>query len=447
MSARVISLGCRLNLAEGEAMRRLGEAAGLENAVVVNSCAVTNEAARETRQKIRRARRENPGAAVIVTGCAAQIDAESFAAMDEVDAVIGNDEKLKAETWKALARRAAPRVLVNDIMAVRETAEHFIDGYGDRARAFLQVQNGCDHRCTFCIIPYGRGPSRSAPADAVVEGARKLVRSGHREIVLTGVDMTSWGADLPGGLRLGDLVQRLLGEVPDLFRLRLSSVDCAEIDEALFEALTGDPRLAPYLHLSLQAGSDLILKRMKRRHRRADAISLARALRAARADFAIGADFIAGFPTETEEDFSETLSLIDEAGINFVHAFPFSPRDGAPAARMPAVKGPVIAERARRLRAAGARATAAFLDSLIGREEVAVVESGERARLGNFACVRLENSSAGPGDIARVKVTARDGDALIGECLETVGRRAAGEKKAAPGGVPRRGFDSQPEQP
>mgnify|MGYP002785037989 CR=1 FL=1 len=412
----VLSLGCRLNLAEGEAMRRLAEGAGLEDAVVVNSCAVTNEAVRETRQKIRRARRDHPDAAVIVTGCAAQIDAGSFAAMPEVDAVIGNDEKLKAATWEALAARAAPRVLVNDIMAVRETAGHFIDGYGDRARAFLQVQNGCDHRCTFCIIPYGRGPSRSAPAAEVVEGARRLVASGHKEIVLTGVDMTSWGADLPGALRLGDLVRRLLDEVPDLFRLRLSSVDCAEIDDALFEALTEDARVAPYLHLSLQAGSDLILKRMKRRHRRADAIALARALRSAREGFALGADFIAGFPTETEEDFDGTLSLIDEAGINFVHAFPFSPRDGAPAARMPAVKGPVIAERARRLREKGAAATGAFLMSLVGREEVAVVESGGRARLSNFASVSLA-SGGRPGDLARVRIIAREGDMLTAEFL------------------------------
>ena len=416
MSARVLSLGCRLNLAEGEAIRRLGAAAGLENAVIVNSCAVTNEAVRETRQKIRRARRDHPGAAVVVTGCAAQIDADSFASMPEVDAVIGNDEKLKPATWEALARRDAPRILVNDIMAVRETAGHFIDGYGDRARAFLQVQNGCDHRCTFCIIPYGRGPSRSATPQDVVEGARRLVANGHKEIVLTGVDMTSWGADLPDGLRLGDLVRRVLDEVPDLFRLRLSSVDCAEIDDALFEALTTDARVAPYLHLSLQAGSDLILKRMKGRHRRADAVQLARALRGARAGVALGADFIAGFPTETEEDFAETLDLIDEAGINFVHAFPFSPRAGAPAARMPAVKGPVIAERARALREKGAAATAAFLDSLIGREEVAVVESGGRARLGNFASVSLA-APAGPGDLARVRIIARSGDALTAEFL------------------------------
>lgn len=428
-------------------MRQLGEAAGLQNAVVVNSCAVTNEAVRETRQKIRRARRDHPEATVIVTGCAAQIDADAFAAMPEVDAVIGNDEKLKAGTWELIARGGAPRVLVNDIMAVRETAQHFIDGYGDRARAFLQVQNGCDHRCTFCIIPFGRGPSRSAPAADIVDGARRLVANGHKEIVLTGVDMTSWGADLPGAPRLGDLVRRLLDEVPELFRLRLSSVDCAEIDDAMFAALTGDARVAPYLHLSLQSGSDLILKRMKRRHRRADAISLARALRAARAEFALGADFIAGFPTETEEAFEETLSLIDEARINFVHAFPFSPREGAPAARMPPVNGPAIADRARRLREHGARATAALLDSLVGREDVAVVESGGRARLGNFASVRIPAGAARPGDLAWVRIVARDGDALIAERLEEGGRLAADEKKAAPGEHPRRGFDARLEQP
>jgi threonylcarbamoyladenosine tRNA methylthiotransferase MtaB len=411
----VISLGCRLNLAEGEAVRRLAESAGLGEAVVINSCAVTNEAVRETRQKIRRARRENPRARVIVTGCAAQIDPGAFAAMAEVDAVIGNDEKLKAETWGQLAGDAAPRLLVNDIMAVRETAAPFIDGYGDRARAFLQVQNGCDHRCTFCIIPYGRGSSRSSPVADIVEGARRLVRSGHKEIVLTGVDMTSWGADLPGAPRLGDLVGRILDDVPGLFRLRLSSVDCAEIDDALFCRLTGDARVAPYLHLSLQAGADLILKRMKRRHSRKDAIALTKALRARRPEIAIGADFIAGFPTETDAHFEETLALIDEAGVNFVHAFPFSPRDGAPAARMPPVDGGVIAARARALRAKGSQATAAFLDALVGREEVAVVESGGRARLGNFASVKLAAALASPGEIARVRLIAREGEMLVGE--------------------------------
>ena len=413
-AATIFSLGCRLNLAEGEAMARLADGAGLRNAVVVNSCAVTNEAVRETRQKIRRARRENPGARVIVTGCAAQIDPGAFSAMAEVDAVIGNDEKLKADTWSRLAAGAAPRVGVGDIMMVRETAAHFIDGYGDRARAFLQVQNGCDHRCTFCVIPFGRGPSRSLAASDVIAGAQRLVDAGHKEIVLTGVDMTSWGADLPGAPRLGDLVAALLDAVPGLFRLRLSSVDCAEIDDRLFERLTAEPRVAPYLHLSLQAGADLVLKRMKRRHTRADAISLTKALRARRPDIAIGADFIAGFPTETDAHFEETLALIDEAGVNFVHAFPFSPRAGAPAAKMPPVEGPVITARARALRAKGGAATRAFLDTLIGRVEEAVVESGGRARLGNFASVTLSGAAA-PGDIARVKIAARDGETLIGE--------------------------------
>ena len=395
-------------------MSRLAEGAGLENAVVINSCAVTNEAVRETRQKIRRARRENPGAAVIVTGCAAQIDADAFAAMPEVDAVIGNDEKLKSETWARLARGTGPRVAVNDIMAVRETAAHFIDGYGDRARAFLQVQNGCDHRCTFCIIPYGRGPSRSAPISEVVAGARRLVDAGHKEIVLTGVDMTSWGDDLDGAPRLGDLVRALLDAVPDLYRLRLSSVDCAEIDPALFEALTGEERIAPYLHLSLQAGADLVLKRMKRRHQRADAVALTSAMRARRPEFAIGADFIAGFPTETDAQFEETLALIDEAGVNFVHAFPFSPRAGTPAAKMPAVPGPVIADRARRLREKGEAATILFLDALVGRVEDVVVESGGRARLGNFASVRLEGRAAASGDVARARMTGREGLTMRG---------------------------------
>lgn len=424
---RVLSLGCRLNLAEGEAMRRLADGAGLQDAVVVNSCAVTNEAVRETRQKIRRARRENPDARVIVTGCAAQIDAAAFSAMPEVDAVIGNDEKLKGDTWSRLAAGTNLRVAVNDIMAVRETAAPFIDGYGDRARAFLQVQNGCDHRCTFCIIPYGRGPSRSSPVRDVVEGARRLVAAGHKEIVLTGVDMTSWGADLEGAPKLGDLVRAVLDLVPGLYRLRLSSVDCAEIDDALFAALTEEPRVAPYLHLSLQAGADLILKRMKRRHSRHDAIALTKALRARRPEIAIGADVIAGFPTETEPQFSETLALIDEAGVNFVHAFPFSPRDGAPAAKMPPVPGPVIAERARRLRDKGKAATAAFLDGLIGREEEAVVESGGRARLGNFASVVLRGSAAASGDIARVRLIAREGDTLTGEIADQRKSRAGSE--------------------
>lgn len=412
----IISLGCRLNAYESEVMRKHAVAAALEDAVIVNTCAVTGEAVRRATQTIRRLRREHPEARIIVTGCAAQIDPLAFGAMDEVAAVIGNDEKLQAETWTRIAKGSAPRLLVNDIMDVRETAAPFIDGYGDRARAFLQVQNGCDHRCTFCIIPFGRGPSRSAPSAEVVAGARRLVDAGHKEIVLTGVDMTSWGADLPGAPRLGELVARVLEDVPGLFRLRLSSVDCAEVDETLFRRLTEDARVAPYLHLSLQAGADLILKRMKRRHTRQDAISLTKALRARRPEIAIGADFIAGFPTETAAHFDETLALIDEAGVNFVHAFPFSPRDGAPAAKMPPVDGAVIAGRARALRDKGAAATAAFLDALIGRVEDAVVESGGRARLGNFASVRL-SGAAGAGEIARVRLVAREGQTLVGEVV------------------------------
>lgn len=411
---RIISLGCRLNLAEGEAIRRLAADAGLTDAVVVNSCAVTNEAVRQTRQQIRRARKSNPSARIIVTGCAAQIDAGAFAAMPEVDAVIGNAEKLDAAEWSALGRGDEP-VRVNDIMSVRENAAHLIDGYGDRARAFLQVQNGCDHRCTFCIIPFGRGPSRSVSIEDAVASVRRLVDSGHPEVVLTGVDMTSWGYDLDGAPRLGRLVATILDRVPQLFRLRLSSVDCAEIDEELYERLTGDARVAPYLHLSLQAGSNMILKRMKRRHSREDAIDLSRRLRERRPEIALGADLIAGFPTEDEAMFVESVALIAEAGINYAHVFPYSARSGTPAARMPQLQGGVVADRARRLRAAGAAATARFLDSLIGIEDEAVVESGGRARLGNFAPARLPKAAFRPGDVARLRIVGRHGDALIAE--------------------------------
>jgi threonylcarbamoyladenosine tRNA methylthiotransferase MtaB len=413
-TTRVISLGCRLNLAEGEAVRRLADRAGLNDSIVINSCAVTNEAVRQTRQQIRRARRASPSARIIVTGCAAQIDAASFAAMPEVDAVIGNAEKLDAAAWTAL-HGGQMSVAVNDIMAVRENAAHLIDGYGDRARAFLQVQNGCDHRCTFCIIPFGRGPSRSVTIEDAVASVRSLVGAGHAEVVLTGVDMTSWGHELDGAPRLGRLVGAILDEVPDLFRLRLSSVDCAEIDPELFERATGDNRVAPYFHLSLQAGSNMILKRMKRRHCREDAIRLAAALREQRPSIALGADLIAGFPTETEAMFEETIALIAEAGVNYVHAFPYSARQGTPAARMPQLGGRIVAARARRLREAGRAATGKFLDSLAGLEDEAVVESGGRARLGNFATVRVDQSRYRPGDIARLRIKGRDGDMLIAE--------------------------------
>ncbi|MBI1364519.1 MAG: tRNA (N(6)-L-threonylcarbamoyladenosine(37)-C(2))-methylthiotransferase MtaB [Alphaproteobacteria bacterium] len=409
----VISLGCRLNAHEGEKIRRLAEDAGLSSTVVVNSCAVTGEAVRQSRQAIRRARRANPGARIVVTGCAAQIDPGAFAAMAEVDAVLGNEEKLNPSDWRALTA-AGESFRVNDIMAVRDTAGHLIDGYGDRARAFLQVQNGCDHRCTFCIIPFGRGNSRSVPVAAVVAAAERLAAAGHAEIVLTGVDITSYGADLEGAPTLGDLVGAILDGAPSLRRLRLSSIDGAEVDEALFDRLTGDDRIAPHLHLSLQAGADVILKRMKRRHSRADAIAFCRRARAARPDIAFGADIIAGFPTETEEMFEESLSLVDEAGLDYVHVFPFSPREGTPAARMPQLPRAVVKERAERLREKADVALRRFLDGLVGRVFDAIMESGGRARLGNFAPVRMTAPAGEIGGLARVEILAREGRALLG---------------------------------
>ncbi len=410
-----ITLGCRLNGYESAAMERLSQEAGVEDAIIINSCAVTNEAVRQTRQRIRRARRDRPDATVVVTGCAAQIDPAAFSEMEEVDAVIGNDDKLKAETWRALSQ-SAPMPPVNDIMSARETAGHLIDGYGDRARAFMQVQNGCDHRCTFCIIPFGRGPSRSTPIKTAVAQARRLVENGHREIVLTGVDITSYGADLDGGPNLGALVAAILDGAPNLYRLRLSSIDGAEIDDALFDRIASDERIAPHLHLSLQAGDNMILKRMKRRHTREQAIDFCQQLRARRKDIAFGADLIAGFPTETEEMFQNSLKLVDEAGLQYLHVFPFSPRDGAPAAHMPQVSGEIIKERAARLRAKGAAAHKQFLQSLIGRCETAIIETGGRARLGNFAEVRLENPEKAPpvGDIASITLNAQEDKVLIG---------------------------------
>jgi threonylcarbamoyladenosine tRNA methylthiotransferase MtaB len=415
--ADIITFGCRLNAAESEAMRRLAEGAGCRDAVIVNTCAVTNEAVRSARQRIRRLKRERPDARVIVTGCAAQTEPQTFAAMQEVAAVLGNQEKLDAGQWKLLAQMAPSAaddiIRVNDIMSARETAGHMIDGYGDRARAFLQIQNGCDHRCTFCIIPYGRGNSRSASIAQVIDQARRLVDNGHREIVLTGVDITSYGADLEGAPTLGRLVAALLDAVPDLFRLRLSSIDGAEIDPELFERITGDARVAPHLHLSLQAGDNLILKRMKRRHSREQAIGLCEAVRARRPEVAFGADIIAGFPTETEEMFRNSLDIVDEAGLSWLHVFPFSPRQGTPAARMPQVPRDEVKSRAARLRAKGEAAQNAFLDGLAGRVDDAIQESGGRARLGNFAPVRVA-SGAVVGDVVRVRIEGRSGDCLLG---------------------------------
>jgi len=393
-SPHVISLGCRLNLAESETIRTL---LSDRDTVVINSCAVTNEAVKQTRQAIRRARRERPGAELVVTGCAAQIDPQAFAAMPEVDRVIGNAEKLMYSAWKA----AAP-VMVQDIMAVRETAPHLAASFSTHARAFVEVQNGCDHRCTFCAIPYGRGNSRSVPAGAVIDRVSALAES-HAEVVLTGVDLTSYGPDLPGAPSLGQLVERILTHVPKLQRLRLSSLDGIEVDDRLFALLTGEPRLMPHVHLSLQAGDDMILKRMKRRHSRAQSAALAERLRTARPDIAIGADLIAGFPTETEEMFENTLRLIEDCNIVHAHIFPYSPRSGTPAAKMPQVEPEIVKARAARLRAEAARFRDNWLQSLVGSTQQVLVERpGERGHAGNFAEVRLAPSEV--GEIVSVKI-------------------------------------------
>jgi threonylcarbamoyladenosine tRNA methylthiotransferase MtaB len=398
----IITLGCRLNAAESETMRALTAQAGLADAVIINTCAVTNEAVRQARQTIRRARRERPGAQIIVTGCAAQIDPAAFAAMPEVSRVIGNAEKLDARSFGA----APERVQVADIMAVRDTAPHLVEGFA-RTRAYVQVQNGCDHRCTFCIIPFGRGNSRSVPAGAVVEQVAKLAANGAPEVVLTGVDLTSWGADLPGQPALGNLVARILKLVPDLAYLRLSSLDVIEMDEELFDLVTQNPRVAPHLHLSLQHGHDLILKRMKRRHSAAQAVELCARLRAARPEIALGADLIAGFPTETDEHFTAMLDFVDACGLSYLHVFPFSPRDGTPAARMPQLPGGVIKARAAALRAKGAARLHAHLAGWVGREAVALVEHGARARLPDFSEVQLAAPGTAGGFMA-VRMTGHD---------------------------------------
>ncbi|MBU6373066.1 MAG: tRNA (N(6)-L-threonylcarbamoyladenosine(37)-C(2))-methylthiotransferase MtaB [Alphaproteobacteria bacterium] len=406
----IITLGCRLNAYESEAMRDLAAEAGLTGAVVINTCAVTNEAVRQARQTIRRARRDRPDATIIVTGCAAQIDPAAFAAMPEVDRVLGNAEKMTARAFAPAD--GGPRVRVADIMAVRETAPHLIAGFAERTRAYVEVQNGCDHRCTFCIIPYGRGNSRSVPAGAVVEQIARLAASGCPEVVLTGVDLTSWGADLPGAPKLGNLVARILKLVPDLPSLRLSSLDVIEMDDQLFELVTGEPRVAPHLHLSLQHGDDLILKRMKRRHARAQALELCARLRAARPDIALGADLIAGFPTETDAHFETMLSFVDEAGLAFLHVFPFSPRTGTPAARMPQVAPAVVKARAARLRAKGAERLRAHLDGWIGREAVMLAERDGAGRLRDFTPVSAPGAAAGA--FVRVRIESQDGETLSG---------------------------------
>ena len=388
MSApRFTTLGCRLNAYETEAMKELAAEHGVENAVVVNTCAVTAEAVRKARQEIRRLRRDNPEARLIVTGCAAQTEPETFSAMEEGDLVIGNSEKMQPETWAGLGPDFIGRtekVQVDDIMSVTETAGHLIDGFGTRSRAYVQVQNGCDHRCTFCIIPYGRGNSRSVPAGVVVDQIKRLVDRGYNEVVLTGVDLTSWGADLPAEPRLGDLVMRILKLVPDLPRLRISSIDSIEADEALMQAIATEPRLMPHLHLSLQAGDDMILKRMKRRHLRDDAIAFCEEARRLRTDMTYGADIIAGFPTETEAMFENSLKLVEDCGLTWLHVFPYSPRPGTPAARMPQVHGGAIKERAARLRAAGAAQVEKHLRAQQGLTHKVLMENPRMGRTEQF---------------------------------------------------------------
>ncbi len=419
MSVETLTFGCRLNAYESEVMRAEAEKAGLSGALIVNTCAVTAEAVRQAKQAIRKAKRDNPARQIIVTGCAAQTDARAFGDMVEVDLVIGNADKMKAESYAPIAFGLPlnDKVQVNDIMSVRETAGHLIDGMDGRARAFVQVQNGCDHRCTFCIIPYGRGPSRSVPMGAVVEQMKRLVGNGYRELVLTGVDITSYGADLPGQPSLGRLVQSILRHIPDLPRLRISSIDSIEADQALYDAIASDRRLMPHLHLSLQSGDDLILKRMKRRHLRADTLEFVAKVRALRPDMVFGADLIAGFPTETDEMFENSLKIVGEADLTYLHVFPFSPREGTPAARMPQVSRRVGKERAAKLRALGEQQYNRFIATRVGEIENVLVEHDGLGRTEQFVPIAVPGH--GPGEIAPVRVTSLSADGLIGEPIRT----------------------------
>lgn len=424
MTVDVLTLGCRLNTVESEAMRQSAEKAGHRNTIIVNTCAVTGEAVRQARQTIRKAKRDNPGAKVVVTGCAAQIEPDTFAAMTEVDLVLGNEAKTAPATWADLSFDTPDKLHVTDIMRVKETAPAFVNGYAERTRAFVEVQNGCDHRCTFCIIPYGRGNARSVPMGVAVDQIKQLVDQGYREVVLTGVDLTSYGPDLPGTPKLGDLVQQILKHVPSLDRLRLSSIDSIEADPALVDAITSEQRLMPHLHLSLQAGDDMILKRMKRRHLRDDAIRFCEDMRAARPDLVYGADIIAGFPTETEAMFENSLKLVDECGLTFLHVFPFSPRQGTPAARMPQLDRPTIKERADRLREKGRDALARHLASQAGTTQPVLIERVAdglaRGRIPAYTEVAIPTSGNGPevGSIVPVTITGHEGQRLTGVFAE-----------------------------
>ena len=421
--AQIITLGCRLNAYESDIMAGHARDAALKDAIIINTCAVTNEAVRGSRYAVRKAKKDNPEASIIVTGCAAQIDPKAFSDMPEVDRVIGNAEKMLAANFEPETLLGGAPIKVNDIMAVRETAPQLISGGNrspdksqSRTRAFLQIQNGCDHRCTFCIIPYGRGQARSTPAGEVVAHVKALVAQGYKEVVLTGVDLSSWGGDLPGTPPLGDLVRRVLKLVPDLPRLRLSSIDPAEIDEALFEALTTNPRMTPYLHLSLQAGDNMILKRMARRHSREDAIALCERLKAVRPDFTFGADIIAGFPTETEPMFENSLAIISQINIPWLHVFPYSARAGTPAAKIPPVDGKTIKARAKLLREEGARVKAAHINSRIGQKDEALFEETGLGRLADFTLVKVDNPPKA-GSLAPIQITGIDGDTALGHLV------------------------------
>jgi threonylcarbamoyladenosine tRNA methylthiotransferase MtaB len=395
------TFGCRLNTFESEIMRGHAEKAGLQNAIIFNTCAVTAEATRQARQAIRKAHKEKPDAQIIVTGCAAQTDPEMFARMPEVSRVLGNEEKLQASSWLVGSNR--PRVDVSDIMTVRETRPPMIDRMAARTRAFVQVQNGCDHRCTFCIIPYGRGNSRSVPIVDAVEQVRRLVAMGHAEVVLSGIDLTSWGADLEGTPKLGSLLVRILNGVPELKRLRLSSIDSIEADDEMIEVITGDARVMPHLHLSLQSGDNMILKRMKRRHSREHTIAFCEALRTKRPDMVFGADIIAGFPTETDEMFENSMKIVDECGLTFLHVFPYSPRPGTPAAKMPMVEQGMIKRRAALLRAKGEARLEKFLSAEIGASRAVLVETPTTGRTEHFALAKFETSMM-PGALVQAKV-------------------------------------------
>jgi threonylcarbamoyladenosine tRNA methylthiotransferase MtaB len=419
----VMTFGCRLNTYESEVMRREATAAGLPDleggAIIVNTCAVTGKAVTDAKRAIRKARRENPDARIIVSGCAAQTEPDTFALMDEVDLVLGNEEKLHAHSYRQLPEFGVnqfEKVRVNDIMSVKETASHMVEAIEGRTRAFVQVQNGCDHRCTFCIIPYGRGNSRSVPAGEVVSQIQQLCDNGYREVVLTGVDLTSWGGDLPANPSLGRLVQSILNKVRGLERLRLSSIDSIEVDEPLMDAIAGDQRLMPHLHLSLQSGDDMILKRMKRRHLRDDTIRFCQDVRSVRPDVVFGADIIAGFPTETEEMFQNSLAIVEEAGLTHLHVFPYSARQGTPAARMPQLDRSIVLDRAKRLRALGAKRLEEFLESRVGQNADVLMERDGLGRTVQFTPVSVDKAEA--GTLVKLQITGHDGTRLMGTVLD-----------------------------